>query len=347
MWRLESECRCKIVFMKIAIVKLSALGDIIHAMVVLQFIKYHYQKIEVDWIVEESYKELLEFHPDINKVHVVDIKQARKKKSFYSLFKELRKVRHFGSYDIVMDMQGLIKSAIISRLISSPVTLGFEKSSIREGIASIFYNKTFKYGYDENVIQRNFELIKFALEFPFNNQEIHYKLPFLFPSQKHLIPGLSSIKKNIILIPGASHKSKCYPVEKFAKVATNIDANFLVIWGNLKEKIMAEKIKSLSTSVNVCDKLSIDQLISLISQVDLIIGPDTGPTHIGWALNVPSITLFGPTPGYRNSYLTKVNRIIESNSKVNPFKLDRSDHSIKNIKVSDIINIAEALLGKD
>ena len=236
MWRLESECRCKILFMKIAIVKLSALGDIIHAMVVLQFIKNHYQKIEIDWIVEESYKDLLEFHPDINKIHIVNLKKVKKKKSFFLLINELRRVRKFGSYDLVIDMQGLFKSAVISRLISSPVTLGFEKSSIREDIASIFYNKTFKYGYDENVIQRNFELIKFALELPFNNEEIHYKLPFLFPSQKHLIPGLSSNKKNIILIPGASHKSKCYPVEKFAKVVTNIRCKFSYYLGKSERK---------------------------------------------------------------------------------------------------------------
>ena len=67
--------------MKIAIVKLSALGDIIHAMIVLQFIKSHYKEIEVDWIVEESYKDLLESNPDINSVHVVNIKKAKEKKS--------------------------------------------------------------------------------------------------------------------------------------------------------------------------------------------------------------------------------------------------------------------------
>jgi len=311
----------------------------------LQFIKNHYQKkIEIDWIVEESYKELLEFHPDINKVHVVNLKKVKKKKSFFLLINELRRVRKFGSYDLVIDMQGLFKSAVISRLISSPVTLGFERSSIREGIASIFYNKTFKYGYDENVIQRNFELIKFALELPFNHEEIHYKLPFLFSSQKHLIPGLSSIKKNIILIPGASHKSKCYPVEKFAKVATNIDANFLIIWGNQKEKIMAEKVKVLSPKVIICEKLSLDALISFILQVDLVIGPDTGPTHMAWALNKSSITLFGSTPGHRNSYITKNNRIIESNSEVNPYKIDKNDYSIQDIDVHEIVQVYEDLL---
>jgi heptosyltransferase I len=330
--------------MKIAIVKLSALGDIVHAMVVLQFIKNHYQKIEVDWIVEESYKELLVFNPDINKVHVVNINKAKNKKSLYLLLNELRMVRKFGSYDLVIDMQGLIKSAVIARIISSPITLGFDKLSIRESIASIFYNKTFNYGYDKNVIERNLAITDFALKLNVSKQEIENKLPFLHSSQKHLNTDLSNSKKNILLVPGASHKSKCYPVLKLAKLTTLIDANFLIIWGDKKEKLMADKIKALSPSVNVCDKLSIDSLISLISQVDLVIGPDTGPTHIAWALNIPSITLFGPTPGYRNTYITKVNKIIESDSYVNPLKINKQDYSISKINVIDIVNLAQDLL---
>ena len=75
-----------------------------------------------------------------------------------------------------------------------------------------------------------------------------------------------------------------------------------------------------------------------------MIGSDTGPTHMAWALNIPSITLFGPTPGYRNTYITNVNKTIESESEVNPSKINRSDDSIKNIKVSDISKLAEELL---
>ena len=86
-------------------------------------------------------------------------------------------------------------------------------------------------------------------------------------------------------------------------------------------------------------------MISVIGQIDLVIGPDTGPTHIAWALNVPSITLFGPTPGYRNTYITNINKIIESDSKVNPRKINKNDDSIKNIKISDISKLAQELLG--
>jgi len=330
--------------MKIAIVKLSALGDIVHAMIVLQFIKKYNKDIKIDWIVEESYKELLQFNPDINKVHVVNIKKARKKKSFYSLFKELRKVRHFGSYDIVIDMQGLIKSAIISRLIPSKSTLGFDKSSAREGLASIFYSETFNIGYDENVIERNFSLIKFALELPFNMKEIQNKLPFVFSSQKHLIPSLSNTRKNIILIPGASHSSKRYPAEKFSELTNLLDANYLIIWGNEEEKIIAKKIKDLSPKASLCERLSLDSLILLVSMVDLVIGSDTGPTHLAWAQNIPSITLFGKTPGYRNTYVTEHNQIIESNSEVNPYKIDKQDNSIKDIEVEEVFRISQRLL---
>jgi len=330
--------------MKIAIVKLSALGDIIHAMVVLQFIKNHNQNIEVDWIVEESYRDLLNFHPDINKVHEVNIKNAKKKTSVFLLLKELRRIRKLGPYDLVIDMQGLIKSAIISRFLPSKLTLGFDKSSARESLASIFYNKTFKLDYNKNVVERNFELIKFALKLPYNKEEIHHKLAFLHSTQQHLTPSLSNIKKNIILIPGASFSSKCYPVEKFAELTNLLDANYLIVWGSDEEKLLADKIKKLAPHVNICEKLSIEDLISLVSKTNLVIGPDTGPTHMGWASNIPSITLFGPTPGYRNTFITENNKVIESKSEVNPYKINKNDHSINEISAKEVAKMAQKLL---
>ena len=332
--------------MKIAIVKLSALGDIVHAMVVLQFIKKFNQDIEIDWIIEACYKDLLDFNPDINKIHTVNFKKIKQKKSFYLLYKELKILRNFGPYDIVLDMQSLIKSAIISRLIPSKLTLGFDKYSARESGSSIFYNKTFKYGYEKNVIKRNFELIKFALDLPFKFHELDQKEPFLYSDKKNPTLKLSKIKKNIVLIPGASFLSKRYSVENFTKLINLLDANYIIIWGNEEEKILASNIQKFSPRVIISDKLSINSLKSLISQADLVIGPDTGPTHMAWALNVASITLFGPTPGYRNSYLTKINRLIESKSKVNPLRIDKNDFSINDISVHDIFKISEELLGK-
>jgi heptosyltransferase I len=344
MERFESECPCKILFMKIAIVKLSAFGDIIHAMVVLQFIKKHNEEIEIDWIVEKSFKELLENNPDINKIHVIDIRQAKMKKSICFLFNELRKVRRFGKYDLVIDMQGLIKSALVARLIPSTKTLGFDRPSSREGISSLFYDKTFKYAYNKNIIERNLAIINFALGASYSIDEIQDKLPFLFSNSNKLKSIFSTSKKNILLIPGASVFSKRYAPYKLAKLTTLIDADFHILWGSEDEKKIAKEIKAAAPDVNICEKLSINSLILLISQVDLVIGPDTGPTHMAWACNKPSITLFGPTPGFRNSLVTNVNKIIESESEVNPFEIDNTDHSINNIEESDIANLAKNLL---
>ena len=166
----------------------------------------------------------------------------------------------------------------------------------------------------------------------------------MYPKKIQLDLGLSNFKKNILLIPGASHKSKCYPVSKLAELPDLIDANFLIVWGDQKEKLMADKIKELSPSVTISNKLSITSLTLLISKVDLVIGPDTGPTHISWAMNIPSITLFGPTPGYRNTFGTIINRIIESESKVDPNKLDKNDNSIGEIELQKILKLSRELL---
>jgi heptosyltransferase I len=330
--------------MRIGIVKLSSLGDIVHAMIVLQFIKEHNQEIMIDWFVEEDYHELLSSNPYINNIHIVKIKRAKKKKSLFMLLRELNKVRKFESYDLVIDMQGLIKSAIISKLIPSSKTIGFDRFSIREKMASIFYNETFNFAYEANIIERNIAIIKFALGIKISKEQIDDKEPFFQIGASKNNIRFSNSKKNILLIPGASNPSKRFPVYKLSELSNSVDGKFFIIWSSPEEKILAEEVKSLSPKVNICDKLSIESLIFLISKVDLVIGPDTGPTHLGWGLNIPSITLFGSTPGSRNSYPTEINKIIEAKKNINPRQIDKADFSIRKIKVTDVVKMTNNLL---
>ena len=330
--------------MRIAIVKLSAMGDIVHAMIVLQLIKKFNNKISIDWIVEERFKDLLKSNPHINKLHLVNFKDPRMNKSILGLLRGLDKLRNHDIYDLVIDMQGLLKSAIISKLLPSKQIIGFDKFSVRERFASNFYSKKFSCSYEKNVILRNISLIEFALGFSVEKQQIYNKVPFIYSNVRELNIKSTKSKKNILIIPGASHPSKRYPVESFAKLAHLLDANYHIIWGSADEELLAKEIKKSASHVNICPKLSIEKLAFLISQLDLVIGPDTGPTHIAWALNIPSITLYGPTPGYRNSFETKLNKIIESDSYVNPNKIDKDDYSIRNIEVESIIIKAKELL---
>ena len=320
------------------------MGDIVHAMIVLQFMKKLNPKISIDWIVEESFKDLLKFNPHINKLHFVNFKYAKKNKSILTLFKDLNKLRHHDLYDLVIDMQGLIKSAIISKLLPSKQVIGFDKFSIREKFASNFYNKRLNCSYETNVVIRNIALIEFALGFSIEKHQIYNKAPFIYSNTKEIGFKNTKSKKNILLIPGASHPSKRYPAKSFAKLVHSLDANYHVIWGSTDEELIAKEIKKFAPDVSICPKLSIEKLAFLISQLDLVIGSDTGPTHIAWALNIPSITLYGSTPGYRNTFETEFNKIIESDSNVNPQKIDKNDYSIKNIEVKKIVIKAKELL---
>ena len=158
--------------MRIAIVKLSALGDIIHAMVSLQFIKQKYPDCQIDWIVEEGFKSVLEKNPDIYQIHTINLKKAKQQKSLRLLFQELKKIRQFGEYDLVIDAQGLIKSAIVSKLIKSRRVSGFDKHSIRESLAATMYNHTTSIAYDANTIDRNIKVICNPLDIMVSSEEV-------------------------------------------------------------------------------------------------------------------------------------------------------------------------------
>ncbi|MDN5095946.1 lipopolysaccharide heptosyltransferase I [Aliarcobacter butzleri] len=329
---------------RIAIIKLSAMGDIIHAMVALQYIKKQYPNLKIDWFVESVFAPILENNPDINEIIKLDLKSIKKdKKEILNQIKLIKKYKK-NSYDLVIDAQGLIKSAIVSFFLGKS-RVGFSKNSTREKLASFFYTKKVDIAYDKNAIERNVKVLSQALNFEITKDDILNKKPFLFYKNENevIYEYLSKDKKNVLFVIGASWPSKMYSKEKFAKIINNLDENCLITWGNEAEKDIANFVANISKA-KVLPKLDLNSLKAIMSKVDLVIGNDTGPTHMAWALNIPSITLFGNTPGYRNTYITNTNKIIESKSIVNPFKLDRNDFSIKEIDENEIINTAKGLL---
>ncbi|MDN5102845.1 lipopolysaccharide heptosyltransferase I [Aliarcobacter butzleri] len=329
---------------RIAIIKLSAMGDIIHAMVALQYIKRKYPNLQIDWFVESTFAPILENNPDINQIIKLDLKSIKKdKKEIINQIKLIKKYEK-NSYDLVIDAQGLIKSAIVSFFLGKN-RVGFSKNSTREKLASFFYTKRVDIAYDKNAIERNVKILSQALNFEITKDDILNKKPFLFYKNENevIYEYLSKDKKNVLFVIGASWPSKMYSKEKFAKIINNLDENCLITWGNEAEKDIANFVANISKA-KVLPKLDLNSLKAIMSKVDLVIGNDTGPTHMAWALNIPSITLFGNTPGYRNTYITNMNKIIESKSIVNPFKLDRNDFSIKEIDENEIINMAKGLL---
>ena len=324
---------------KIAIVRLSALGDIVNSAVVLQFINAEYPEAKIEWITQNGFDTIIKEHPLLDKVHAIDIKKIKKEKNFTLLKETISRLRSLGEFDLIIDMQGLLKSAIVSRLIGKK-TQGFDKHSTRESLASLFYKTTSNIPYETCVIKRNCFVVSDALDFLITDTMLLNKKP-IFSVDKHF--EFKTQKKKVALVIAASWESKIYPKELVAQVCNALKTQLYIIWGSQEEKKNAEWICENSEYATLAPKLSLSELVSFISHMDLLIGNDTGPTHMAWAQNIPSITLFGPT-NERMIYVTPSNIAIQSSSKVDILKINKNDFSIKDIPYEEIVQKAEELL---
>ena len=326
--------------MRIAIVRLSAIGDIIQSAVVLQFIKRDYPHARIDWFVDEKFIDLFSNVKHIDNVIGLKTKGFLGLRLISKLVKLYKYLNSFGEYDLLIDLQGLIKSSIVSRFISSKQRFGFDRDSCREPLASYLYSKTFAISYEKNVIERYCGLVSRALNIKISRKDISKKNSiFLTTKFKERI----SNKNSIVLILGASFKSKIYPIEKYSYIANQINAQFVAVWNTQEEQRMALKLCQMSKNIITIQTKNFDELKEVIYQSNLVIGGDTGPTHLAWAMNKASITIFGSTPMHRNFYPTKINHAISSQSEVDIYKIDKNDYSIRSIDPKKLVNLINAI----
>ncbi|HHH37185.1 MAG TPA: lipopolysaccharide heptosyltransferase I, partial [Epsilonproteobacteria bacterium] len=257
---------------KIAIVKLSAMGDIVHAMITLQGIKAQLPDAQIDWIVEEGFSGLLVHNPDID--HILPVRLKALKQCRSCLFAEVRKIKTYAknNYDVVIDLQGLIKSGVLARMLGPAV--GFDRHSIREQAASFFYRKSFHIPYDENVIYRNIQLVDAVLGITTSREQIRRKAPFLFFDEEERNKTASFLRrdqKNIIYILGSSWESKIYPREKLATVIKALGENALLVWGSEQEQASALLLADQCDAIPL-PRLTLGGLKALISEAALVIG---------------------------------------------------------------------------
>ncbi|MFZ3053474.1 MAG: lipopolysaccharide heptosyltransferase I [Sulfuricurvum sp.] len=321
--------------LRIAIVRLSALGDIVNTAVVLQIIHHYYPDALIDWFVEEAFAPILQNHPLIHEVIPVPLKRLKKNKSFTLLKEMIHSLKSRKRYDHIIDAQGLLKSAIVASFLPGRIH-GFDRKSAREAIAAWFYATSSSIPYEISVIRRNVMVITEALNIPYSDALIEQKAPvFASPSASH--------ENKIALVIGASWKSKCYPKEHFAALCDLLPYPCHLVWGSVSEYDDAVWIQEHSKNAIVTPKMSLKELVDFIANCTLTIGNDTGPTHIAWAMNRPSITLFGPT-NERMIYPTPINIGIKSPSHVDIFHINRNDFSICDIDPHLIATKAKEIL---
>ena len=316
----------------------------------IQFIRKHIANAHISWFCDARFEQIARLLAGVDEVVALPLKD----KKFLKSFEILRQKQ--GQFDIIIDLQGLLKSALVARSLGKNI-FGFDRFSAKEGLASIFYTHKYSCNYDKNIILRNLELCAFALNFSFDEKEILAKEPcFLkssripnensrIPSDESRIPNENSRIPNrkILIAPFASESSKCYA--HFASVikgAKEFAQCFLVAGSELER----EKATQLASSgATLLAPLDLAQILEFMDTCDLIIGNDSGITHLAWAQNYATITLFGNRSGARNAFATPKNLIIQATPKheIDAFHIDKSDFCINDIDPAQIIAKAKGL----
>ncbi|WP_305873396.1 lipopolysaccharide heptosyltransferase I [Helicobacter pylori] len=331
--------------MKIAIVRLSALGDIIVSAVFLAAIKERFTDAQIEWFVDERFSAILEHSPYIDKLHPIALKSTLTTFNPLKIFKLFKSLRAY-EYDIIIDMQGLVKSALITQMLKAPKKVGFDHASAREGLSAFFYSQKVSIAYDEPILKRNSTLLSQALNLPKNEisegLNSRFKVFSYQDSPKINALNLNENKPKILFVLETSKINKTYPTERFKELALMLE-NFQIclLWhaDEHKATTLYHALKH-QRDVLLLPKLTLNEVKALLFKMDVIIGGDTGITHLAWALQKASITLYGNTPMERFKLESPINVSLTGNSNANYHKKDFSIQNIEPKKIKEcVLNI--------
>ncbi len=283
---------------RILLVKTSSLGDVIHNCPVVADIRKHFPDALIDWVVEESFADIPHLHLAINQVFTVAFRRWRKQllnPQIWAEIKQFKKLIAQNHYDAIIDSQGLLKSALVTRF-ANGIKYGYDKQSIREPIASRFYDQTYAISYQQHAVSRNRQLAALSLGYSVPTDAPDYGLQAK-PHLSHLIN-----QPFIMALHGTSRESKLWPIEHWIQLGLNLQKpskkqalNMLLPWSNTNELARAQHIANALQNAIVLPKLSIAELAAVISQAQAAVGVDTGLSHLAAALNIPTIAMYTDT----------------------------------------------------
>ena len=288
--------------MRVLLVKTSSLGDVIHALPALTDAARAIQGITFDWVVEEGFAEIPTWHPAVGRVIPVAIRRWRKniwqtiKSGEWRRFKQSLRAE---KYDLVIDAQGLVKSAWLTRYVNAPVA-GLDKNSAREPLASRFYQRRLAVARGQHAVERLRQLFAVALG---------YDLPKGLGDYGLDVERLIELPRNkpyVLFLHGTTWDTKHWPEVYWRDLALRMADKGVEVrlpWGNPAEKARAERIANGLSNAVVLPKLNLAGVARVLASASACVAVDTGLGHLAAALDVPTISLFGPTnPGLTGAY---------------------------------------------
>ncbi len=286
------------------IVRLGSLGDVIHAIPAVAALKRRYPAGSIDWVVDPRYVDLVKLVTVVGAVYPFDPRRAL---AALTAWRRLRAAR-FGAhgqsgsnYDAVIDLQGLIKSAMLARSIGARRAIGFSRQHLREPLARFLYSETVDPGDAPHVIQKGINLMGAV---GVDDSSIAFPIAVPRSTAADVVAARVGSSGYVLINPGAAWPNKRWPPQRFGALAAAIRERHglrsVVLWGPGEEVAASAVVAASRGAAEQAPPTSITDIVAIAKGASLMVSGDTGPLHIGGAVGTPIVALFGPTRAERN-----------------------------------------------
>lgn len=277
--------------MRVLLIKMSSLGDVVHALPAVTDAAAH--GVVFDWVVEEAFTAIPRGHPGVSRVLPIAWRRWRRnlaseRKAMAAFSRTLREER----YDLILDAQGLFKSAAVTLLARGAQRAGLNFTSAREPWSAFAANQRITVPVGGHAVQRLRQLFAGALGYPTPDDLPDFGLPV----------AVGGDAKSCVLLHGTTWDSKHWPESMWQALAADLVAEgwrLTVPWGGETERQRAERIASVATGIDVLPAMSLEELGSVIGKAGLVVGVDSGLTHLAGALGRPTVVVYGSTSAVR------------------------------------------------
>jgi heptosyltransferase I len=279
---------------RVLVIKTSSLGDVIHTLPALSDAASILPETRFDWVVEEAFAEIPAWHPAVDRVIPVALRRWRKAplRAWRSgEWMSFRRLLRRQSYDAVIDAQGLLKSALITRLATGP-SFGLDRYSVREPLASRFYNHPLPVPKGRHAIERVRELFARSLDYSVEG------LPLIYGVDEERLTPSPFTPPYLVFLHGTTWPSKHYPDTHWARLIELAgDAGYRVLlpWGSEAERSRAERLAGTGVAAEVLPPLRLSELAGVLARAAGVVAVDTGLAHLASVLERPGVFLYGPT----------------------------------------------------
>lgn len=291
------------------IVRLSSLGDVVHALPAVSALREAHPRAWIDWLIERRWRPVLEANPDVNRVVPLDTFSFRRdpwaspvRREFWAELKNLRRA----GYTCTIDFQGLFKSALLAAWTGAPRRVGFSERFLREPACAVFYTEAVSPLGRSHVIAQNLALVERLGAHPGGSETWRFPLPQSSAADRYIQERLAEngVREFFVVNPGGGWRGKCWPPERYGLLSDALSAlcgwRCVVSFGPGEEALVDAVRRAARASTPVAFATDILQLIALLRRARLFIGGDTGPLHLATALGTPVVGLYGATSPQRN-----------------------------------------------